>query len=83
MQIVADLNSTTEYNIRTLKNKDGHYPSWLSGRQRKRLQSKQAILKRNAKKKKIQTMKKGNQTKSKIQDKKNNLGDSSEVMITS
>ncbi|CAF1566453.1 unnamed protein product [Rotaria magnacalcarata] len=48
-------NTTTEYNVRTLKNKDGQFPSWLSGRQRKRLQAKQAVVKRIAKKKKSKT----------------------------
>lgn len=52
MQIGDNLNKTSEYNKRTLKNKDGQYPSWLSGRQRKRLQTKQAVLKRCLKKKK-------------------------------
>ncbi|CAF1105709.1 unnamed protein product [Rotaria sordida] len=36
--------NSSEYNNRTLRNKDGQYPSWLSGRQRKHLQVKQAIL---------------------------------------
>ncbi|CAF2998954.1 unnamed protein product [Rotaria socialis] len=48
-------NTTTEYNVRTLKNKDGQFPSWLSGRQRKRLQAKQAVVKRIAKNKKSKT----------------------------
>ncbi|UJR13446.1 hypothetical protein I4U23_000460 [Adineta vaga] len=42
----------SDFNTRTLKNKDGHYPSWLSGRQRKRLQAKQATQKRHEKQKK-------------------------------
>jgi len=42
--------NTSEYNSRTLKNKDGQYPSWLSGRQRKRLQAKHAVQKRIEKK---------------------------------
>jgi hypothetical protein len=44
--------NTSEYNNRILKNQDGQYPSWLSGRQRKRLQAKHAVQKRNEKKKK-------------------------------
>jgi hypothetical protein len=43
------IGNTSKYNSRTLKNQDGQYPSWLSGRQRKRLQAKQAVQKRNEK----------------------------------
>ncbi len=65
-------NTTSEYNIRTLKNKDGQYPSWLSGRQRKRLQAKQAVQKKIEKKKKSKTTT-GKVTKRKVQQKKNVL----------
>ncbi len=80
MQISGNTNTTSEYNVRTLKNKDGQYPSWLSGRQRKRLQAKQAVQKRNEKKKKLKTST-GKVTKRKIQQKKNVL-DKPEVMLT-
>ncbi len=80
MQIGGNTNTTSEYNVRTLKNKDGQYPSWLSGRQRKRLQAKQAVQKRNEKKKKLKTST-GKVTKRKIQQKKNVL-DKPEVMLT-
>ncbi len=43
MQISGNKNTTSEYNIRTLKITDGQYPSRLSGRQRKRLQTRQAF----------------------------------------
>jgi hypothetical protein len=65
-------NTTSIYNNRTLKNKDGQYPSWLSGRQRKRLQAKQAVQKKIDKKKKTKTST-GKITKRKIQQKKNVL----------
>jgi hypothetical protein len=77
MQIAGNTNTTSEYNTRTLRNKDGQFPSWLSGRQRKRLQAKQAIQKRNEKKKKPT----GKITKRKIQQKKNVLA-KSEAMLT-
>jgi hypothetical protein len=72
--------NTTEYNIRTLKNKDGQFPSWLSGRQRKRLQAKHAVQKRNAKKQKAKTAT-GRITKRKSQQ-KNKVSDKSETMLT-
>lgn len=68
-------NTTTEYNVRTLKNKDGQYPSWLSGRQRKRLQAKQAVVKRGAKKKK-------SKTSGKKQQKKKSSNTSEDAMMT-
>ena len=45
MQIGGNMNTTTKYNSRTLKDKDGQYPSWLSGRQRKHLQAKTGSVK--------------------------------------
>ncbi|CAF3077906.1 unnamed protein product [Rotaria sp. Silwood2] len=66
----------SEYNIRTLKNKDGQYPSWLSGRQRKRLQAKQAVQKRNDKQKKIK------KNPGKITKQKNKILEKSEAMLT-
>jgi hypothetical protein len=72
--------NTTEYNMKTLKNKDGQFPSWLSGRQRKRLQAKHAIQKRNAKKQKTKTTA-GKIIKRKVQTKKNDLN-KSETMLT-
>ena len=70
MQVLDDANGPTEYNIRTLRNKDGQFPSWLSGRQRKRLQTKQAVQKRNLKKKQTKLVKTGKVTKRKAQQKK-------------
>lgn len=72
--------NTTEYNTRTLKNKDGQFPSWLSGRQRKRLQAKHAVQKRLDKKKKSKTTS-GKVAKRKVQLKKN-VADKSETMLT-
>ncbi|CAF4712866.1 unnamed protein product [Rotaria sp. Silwood1] len=66
----------SEYNIRTLKNKDGQFPSWLSGRQRKRLQAKQAVQKRNDKKKKIK------KNAGKTTKQKNKILEKSEAMLT-
>ncbi|CAF1617437.1 unnamed protein product [Adineta ricciae] len=66
-------SGTSEFNSRTLKNKDGQYPSWLSGRQRKHLQAKQAVQKRNEKQKKMKknagkvTKRKKTQTKNKAE----------------
>jgi hypothetical protein len=77
MQVGGNTNTTSEFNNRTLRNKDGQFPSWLSGRQRKRLQAKQAIQKRNEKKKKTT----GKVTKRKVQPKKNVL-EKSEAMLT-
>jgi len=76
MQISGNTNSTSEFNSRTLKNKDGQYPSWLSGRQRKRLQARQAVQKRNEKHKKSKKI-----TKRKTQQKKS-VSDKSETMLT-
>ncbi|CAF3636551.1 unnamed protein product [Adineta steineri] len=50
---VGGSGAPAEFNSRTLRNKDGQFPSWLSGRQRKRLTAKQAIVKRNEKQKKV------------------------------
>jgi hypothetical protein len=72
--------NTSEFNSRTLRNKDGQFPSWLSGRQRKRLQARQAVQKRNEKKKKTKTAT-GKVTKRKIQQKKN-ISDKTETMLT-
>jgi hypothetical protein len=77
---IGSLSSITEFNTRTLKNKDGQYPSWLSGRQRKRLQAKQAVLKKNDKKKKLKTST-GKITKRKGQQKKI-ASNKAEVMLT-
>jgi len=76
MQISGNTNSTSAFNSRTLKNKDGQYPSWLSGRQRKRLQARQAVQKRNEKHKKSKKI-----TKRKTQQKKS-VSDKSETMLT-
>lgn len=73
-------NTTVEYNTRTLKNKDGQYPSWLSGRQRKRLQARQAVVKRNDKNKKKKTTT-GKVQKRKV-GKKCNVSDKTEAMLT-
>lgn len=73
-------NTTVEYNTRTLKNKDGQYPSWLSGRQRKRLQARQAVVKRNDKNKKKKTTT-GKVQKRKV-GKKSNVSDKTEAMLT-
>jgi hypothetical protein len=70
----------SEFNIKTLKNKDGQYPSWLSGRQRKRLQARQAVQNRNEKNKKKKTST-GKVTKRKAQQKKI-VSDKSETMLT-
>jgi len=80
MQVGGDTNTTTEFNSRTLKNKDGQYPSWLSGRQRKRLQARQAVEKRNDKKKKTKTAT-GKITKRKKQQKKI-VSDKSKAILT-
>lgn len=48
MQVSETTNMKSEFNTRTLKNKDGHYPSWLSGRQRKRLQIKETAQKKTS-----------------------------------
>jgi len=80
MQVGGDTNTTSEFNSRTLKNKDGQYPSWLSGRQRKRLQARQAVEKRNDKKKKTKTAT-GKITKRKKQQKKI-VSDKSKAMLT-
>lgn len=45
----------TEFNMKTLKNKEGQFPSWLSGRQRKRLQTKYSLKKKTEKKKQSKT----------------------------
>lgn len=73
-------NTTSEFNARTLQNKDGQYPSWLSGRQRKRLQARKAVINRNDKKKKTKTTT-GKIQKRKVQ-KKINLSDKREAMST-
>jgi hypothetical protein len=80
MQVGGDTNTTSEFNSRTLKNKDGQYPSWLSGRQRKRLQARQAVEKRNDKKKKTKTAT-GKITKRKKQQKKI-VSDKSKAILT-
>ena len=74
-------NTTGEYHNKTLKNSDGQYPSWLSGRQRKRLQAREAVLKRNDKKKKAKTTT-GKVQKRKVQQKKKKASDKSEAMAT-
>lgn len=78
MQVVS--NQTLEFHSKTLKNKDGQYPAWLSGRQRKRLQAREAVLKRNDKKKKTKTTT-GKVQKRKVQKKKI-ASDKSEAMTT-
>lgn len=80
MQTSGNTNTTGEYNSRTLKNKDGQYPVWLSGRQRKRLQAKNATQKRIEKKKKTKTAT-GKGGKRKVQPKKS-TSDQSEAMLT-
>lgn len=45
----------TEFNLKTLKNKEGQFPSWLSGRQRKRFQTKFSLKKKNEKRKKLKS----------------------------
>lgn len=72
-------NTTLEYNARTLQNKDGQYPSWLSGRQRKRLQTRKAVVKRTEKKKKTKTTT-GKVIKRKVQQKKK-VSEKSEAML--
>jgi hypothetical protein len=67
--------TSSKFNSRTLKDKDGQFPSWLSGRQRKRLQAKHAVQKRHEKQKKIKKNS-GKITKRKTQPKK------AEAMLT-
>ena len=60
----------TEFNMKTLKNKEGQFPSWLSGRQRKRLQTKYSSKKKNERKKQTKTqLGKSNKKKNKNQEK--------------
>lgn len=80
MQTTGNTNTTSDFNLRTLRNKDGQYPSWLSGRQRKRLQTKNASQKRVEKKKKTKTAM-GKTGKRKVQQKKQ-VSDQSEAMLT-
>lgn len=68
MQVSETTNMKSEFNTRTLKNKDGHYPSWLSGRQRKRLQIKETAQKKHLKKKQPKVTKKGRFLKRKDQE---------------
>ena len=72
--------NTSEFNSRTLKNKDGQFPSWLSGRQRKRLQAKHAVQKRHEKQKKTKKNP-GKITKRKNQP-KNKISEKSDAMLT-
>lgn len=78
MDVTANANTKLEYNLRTLQNKDGQYPSWLSGRQRKRLQAKKAVVKRNEKQKKLKT---GKNKKRNIKQ-NNDRADTSDAMLT-
>jgi len=80
MQVGGNTNTTSAYNTRTLKNKDGQYPAWLSGRQRKHLQTRNAVQKRNEKKQKSKKTS-GKVVKRKVQQKKNR-SDKSETMLT-
>jgi len=72
--------TSSKFNSRTLKDKDGQFPSWLSGRQRKRLQAKHAVQKRHEKQKKIKKSS-GKITKRKKQP-KNKISEKAEAMLT-
>ena len=80
MQTSVGPSTPLEFNTRTLKNKEGHYPSWLSGRQRKRMQAREAVQKKTAKKKLAKPIT-GRIAKRKVQLKKSS-SDKAEVMLT-